>query len=114
VKSLDDNKAQDVVVVELVGKSDITDYMVVASGTSGRQVGAIAEHLRACLKEHGYDRVPVEGMPQCDWVLVDGGDIIVHLFRPEVRLFYNLEKMWDTPHPGDGPLIPPVSEVQGS
>lgn len=97
VKSLDDNKAQDLVVVELSGKSDIADYLVVASGTSGRQVGAMAEHLRACLKSNGFDKVPVEGVPQCDWVLVDAGDVVVHLFRPEVRSFYNIEQMWDTP-----------------
>lgn len=96
-KSLDDNKAQDVVVVDLAGKSDIADYLVVASGTSGRQVGALAEHLRTDLKEFGLHTVPVEGMPQCDWVLVDGGDVVVHLFRPEVRSFYNIETMWDTP-----------------
>lgn len=96
-KSLDDNKAQDIVVVDLSGKSDIADFLVVASGTSGRQVGAIAQHLSTCLKEHGYVTVPIEGLPQCDWVLVDGGDVVVHLFRPEVRSFYNIEKMWDTP-----------------
>lgn len=111
VNSLDDDKAQDVVVIELSGKSDIADYMVVASGTSGRQVVAIAEHLRARLKQAGIDGIGVEGMSQGDWVLVDGGDVIVHLFRPEVRTFYNIEKMWgaelptsaqagDTPFPG--------------
>jgi len=100
-KTLDDNKAQDVVVVDLVGKSDIADFLVVASGTSGRQVGAIAEYLRTALKGIGYDHVAVEGLPQCDWVLVDGGDVIVHLFRPEVRTFYNLETMWDTPVSSD-------------
>ena len=84
-------------VVDLSGKSDIADFLVVASGTSGRQVGALAQHLSTCLKSNGYVNVPIEGLPQCDWVLVDGGDVVVHLFRPEVRTFYNLEKMWDKP-----------------
>jgi len=99
VNSLDDDKAQDVVVIDLSGKSDIADYLVVASGTSGRQVVAIAEHLRTRLKHAGITRVGVEGMSQGDWVLVDGGDVIVHLFRPEVRTFYNIEKMWGADMP---------------
>lgn len=93
-KSLDDDKAQDVVVIELSGKSEIADYLVVASGTSARQVAAMAEHLRTRLKQAGVSTVPAEGLTQGDWVLVDGGDVIVHLFRPEVRAFYNIEKMW--------------------
>ena len=93
-RSLDDDKAQDVVVIELTGKSEIADYLVVASGTSQRHVGAMAEHLREQLKKAGIIPVAIEGMPQCDWVLVDGGDVVVHLFRPEVREFYNIEKMW--------------------
>jgi ribosome-associated protein len=68
--------------------------MIIASGSSTRQVGAMAEHLAEKLKEAGAPRISVEGMPQCDWVLIDGGDVIVHLFRPEIRSFYNLEKMW--------------------
>lgn len=100
MNSLDDDKAQDVVVIELFGKSDIADYLVVASGTSGRQVVAIAEHLHDRLKHAGVKGIGVEGMSQGDWVLVDGGDVIVHLFRPEVRAFYNLEKMWGV----DGPV----------
>ena len=110
-KTLDDNKAQDVVVIPLNGKSDIADYLVVASGTSGRQVGAIAEYLRTDLKAFGLDNVPVEGVPQCDWVLVDGGDVVIHLFRPEVRDFYNIEQMWttETPNPADAT---DASEVQ--
>ncbi|MFC1674106.1 ribosome silencing factor [Pseudomonadota bacterium] len=98
-KSLDDDKAKDIVVIELSGKSDMADYLVVASGTSSRQVGAIAEHLRTNLKQIGLQSVAVEGLTQCDWVLVDGGDVVVHLFRPEVREFYNIEKMWS----GDAP-----------
>lgn len=91
---MDDDKAQDIVVIELSGKSDIADYLVVASGTSSRQVAAMAEHLRTKLKHSGIGQVPTEGMNKGDWVLVDGGDVIVHLFRPEVRQFYNIEKMW--------------------
>lgn len=92
-KILDDKKAEEVVTLNLVGKTSITDYMVIASGQSSRQVGAMAEALQVELKTHGI-RTVVEGMPQCDWVLVDAFDVIVHLFRPEVRTFYNLEKMW--------------------
>jgi len=94
VNSLEDDKAQDVVVIELFGKSDIADYLVVASGTSGRQVVAIAQHLRERLSHAGITGIGLEGIAQGDWVLVDGGDVIVHLFRPEVRAFYNIEKMW--------------------
>lgn len=93
VGSLDDDKAEDVTVVDLRGKSSIADHMVIATGRSGRQVGAMAEHLLEKLKHVGL-AATAEGMPQCDWVLIDGADIIVHLFRPEVRAFYNLEKMW--------------------
>lgn len=93
-KSLDDDKAVDVVVIDLRNKSSIADYMVIASGRSSRQVGAMAEHLRARLKTAGVPDVGVEGERLGDWVLVDGGDVIVHLFRPEIRSFYNLEKMW--------------------
>ena len=104
-RSLDDDKAQDVVVIDLMGKSDFADYLVVASGTSQRHVGSMAEHLRAELKKTGMLTVAIEGMPQCDWVLVDGGDVVVHLFRPEVREFYNIEKMWGAsgPDPKQGP-----------
>ena len=92
--SLDDDKAEGTVVIDLVGKSSIADCMVVASGRSARHVGAIAEHLSKRLKDIGIRTGTAEGMPQCDWVLIDAGDVIVHLFRPEVRAFYKLEKMW--------------------
>lgn len=92
--SLEDDKAKDIVVIDIIGKSDIADYLVIASGTSGRQVAAIASHLRDNLKKAGLEKVSLEGINQADWVLVDGGDIIVHIFHPEVREFYNLEKMW--------------------
>jgi len=92
--SLDDDKAEGVVVIDLAGKTSLTDYMVIASGTSQRQVGAMADHLRSIIKASGIRSVSVEGQAMCDWVLVDAGDVVVHLFRPEVREFYNLEKMW--------------------
>ncbi len=96
-KSLDDDKADDAVVIDLKGKSAIVDYLVIASGTSQRHVSAMAEHLQRMLKKAGLKRVSVEGGTQCDWVLIDAGDVIVHLFRPEVREFYALEKIWVTP-----------------
>ncbi len=92
--SLDDDKAEDLVTVDLHGKSSIADYMVIANGRSVRHVGAVADHLMRKVKDAGYRNCKVEGMPKCDWVLIDFGDVIVHLFRPEVRDFYNLEKLW--------------------
>ena len=94
---LDDDKAQDVVVIDLAGKTVIADFMVIASGNSQRQVGAMADHIRERLKGAGFSAVPVEGEKHCDWVLVDVGDVVVHLFRPEIRAFYNLEKLWSVP-----------------
>jgi ribosome-associated protein len=91
---LDDDKAQDVVFIDLKGKSPVADGLVVASGRSQRHVGAMADHLLRSLKEAGYGKCRVEGMPSADWVLIDAGDVIVHLFRPEVRAFYNIEKIW--------------------
>jgi ribosome-associated protein len=93
-QSLDDDQALEVVVIDLAGKTSIADYMIVASGRNPRHIAAMAEHLRERVRTGGFGQVEIEGMPQCDWVLVDAGDIIVHLFRPEVRSFYNLEKMW--------------------
>jgi ribosome-associated protein len=91
---LDDMKAEDTLTIDLRGKTSIGDYMVVASGRSQRHVGAVADHVVEDLGEAGVPGVRVEGMPHCDWVLIDAGDVIVHVFRPEVRAFYNLEKMW--------------------
>ncbi len=98
---LDEAKAEQVVTIDLAGKSSIGDFMVVASGRSDRHVGAIADQVQRKLKEAGAGRVRVEGLEACDWVLVDTGDIIVHIFRPEVREFYNLEKMWSADRPGE-------------
>ena len=94
LNSLENDKAIDVVVIDLDGKSSIADYMIVASGSSGRHVGALADHLLRKLREDNFGKMPVEGMGQADWVLIDAADVIVHLFRPEVRSYYNLEKMW--------------------
>jgi ribosome-associated protein len=98
---LDDAKAENVVVIDIRGKSSIGDYMVVASGRSDRHVGAIADQIHQKLKDAGFGRTRVEGQPQCDWVLIDIGDIVVHVFRPEVREFYNLEKMWSAERPSE-------------
>jgi ribosome-associated protein len=92
--SLDEDQAQDVVSIPLEGKSTIADYMVIASGRSTRQVAAIATKLAERLKKQGHGNPRIEGLPAADWVLIDAGDVIVHLFRPEVRSFYNLERMW--------------------
>ena len=91
---LDDDKAQDIVLIDLKGKSPMADTMIVASGRSHRHVGALADHLLRTLKEQGHGKAKVEGLPHCDWVLIDSGDVIIHLFRPEVRMFYNIEKIW--------------------
>ena len=93
-KSLEDDKAEDIVVIDLKGKSAFADYMVIASGRSNRQVVAIADHLAERLKQAGHGYTPVEGKQGGDWVLVDAGDVVVHVFRPEPRAFYALEKMW--------------------
>lgn len=96
-RSLDDDKAEDISVIDLAGKTSIADTMVIASGRSSRQVGALADHLVRRLKDAGL-RPAIEGKANSDWVIVDAGSVIVHIFRPEVRAFYNLEKMW-----GNGP-----------
>lgn len=98
---IDEAKGEKLVTIDLKGKSSIGDFMVIATGGSDRHVGAIAEDLRRRLKEAGHDHVRVEGLEACDWVLVDTGDIIVHVFREEVREFYNLEKMWSAERPAD-------------
>jgi ribosome-associated protein len=91
---LDDMKAEDTTTIDLTGKTSIADLMVVTSGRSNRHVGAVADRVIQGLKDAGVSGVRVEGLRNCDWVLIDAGDVIVHVFRPEVRAFYNLEKMW--------------------
>ncbi len=100
LQSLDDDQAQETVSIPLQGKSSIADQMVIASGRSTRQVAAMAQKLAERIKQQTGRNVRIEGLPAADWVLIDAGDVIVHLFRPEVRSFYNLERMWgfaDTP-----------------
>jgi ribosome-associated protein len=92
--ALEDAKAEEIVDIDLAGKSSFADVMVIASGRSERHVGAVAENVVRALKDAGFGRVPVEGLDSRDWVLIDAGSVIVHVFRPEVRSFYNLEKMW--------------------
>ncbi len=99
--TLDNAKAEDVVTIDLQGKSSIADHMVIATGGSHRHVAAIAGRILKRLKEDGYGRARVEGQPSCDWVLIDACDVIVHVFRPEVREFYNLEKMWSADRPDE-------------
>ena len=91
---LDDDQAQEVVSIPLEGKSSIADHMVIASGRSTRQVASMAQKLAEKIKHAGFGHARVEGLPAADWVLIDAGDVVVHLFRPEVRSFYNLERMW--------------------
>ena len=100
LERLDDDKAQDIVHIDLTDKSSVADSLIVASGRSHRHVGALADHILRALKENGFGKARVEGLPHCDWVLIDAGDVVIHLFRPEVRSFYNIEKIWavDAPH----------------
>ena len=91
---LDDMKAEETVTIDLRGKSAFSDYMIVTTGRANRHVGAIAENVAKGLKENGIKSPHIEGLPNCDWVLIDSGDVIVHVFRPEVREFYNLERLW--------------------
>jgi len=102
LQSLDDDQAQDVISIPLEGKSSIADYMVIASGRSTRQVAAMAQKLGERVKQAGFGSARIEGLPAADWVLIDAGDVVVHLFRPEVRSFYNLERMWAF---GDAPPV---------
>jgi ribosome-associated protein len=104
---LDDAKAEEIVTIPLEGKSSLGDYMVVASGRTDRHVGAIADQIAEKVKTSTGTPVRVEGVPACDWVLIDTGDIIVHVFRPEVREFYNLEKMWKAELPPDTSSVDP-------
>jgi ribosome-associated protein len=99
LESLDDDKAEEIVTIDLEGRSSLCDAIVIANGRSSRHVASIADHLARRLKEAGYGTRPVDGMAQGDWVLVDAGDVIVHIFRPEVRAYYDLEGMWSVDEP---------------
>jgi ribosome-associated protein len=98
---LDDAKAEQTIAVDITGKSSLADHMIVTSGRSQRHVGAVADQLVNALRDNGFGKPRVEGLPHCDWVLVDAGDVIVHIFRPEVREFYNIEKMWQADFAAD-------------
>jgi ribosome-associated protein len=97
IDSLEDDKAQDLAIIDLSGKSTMADLLIIASGTSQRHIGVMAQHLQKTFKAQGLKGVMPEGMAGSDWVLIDGGDVIVHLFRPEARKFYDLEKLWGEP-----------------
>jgi ribosome-associated protein len=99
--SLENSKAEDIVAIDLVGKTTLADVMIIASGRSKVHVGAIADHVVKACKAAGFPAPRIEGLPHCDWVLLDAGDAIVHIFRPEARRFYNLEKMWSADRPGE-------------
>lgn len=99
---LDDNKAEDIVSINLEGKTSIADYMIIASGRSSRHVHTLAHHIAEKLKEAELYYIPPEGVENCEWVVVDAGDIVVHIFRPEIRELYNLEKMWSVAMPVAG------------
>lgn len=101
MECLEDMKAEDTVEIDLAGKTTLADAMIIASGRSNRHVGSIAERIMEELKNNGHGSPRVEGMPACDWVLIDAGDVLVHVFRPEVRAFYNLEKMWGADRPDE-------------
>ena len=96
---IEDMKAEGTVEIDLTGKTSIADTMIVTSGRSHRHVGSIADRIVQTLKEKGFGVPRVEGLPACDWVLIDAGDVLIHIFRPEVRSFYNLEKMWGADRP---------------
>ena len=110
-RSLDDDQADAIVVIPLAGKSTMADFMVIASGRSTRHVGALAQNLQERLKAAAVPGVEAEGFAQCDWVLLDAGDVIVHVFRPEVRAFYNLEKMWGAESPSESPEDEPLVPI---
>ncbi|KAF2992541.1 ribosome silencing factor [Methylocystis sp. MJC1] len=104
LNALDETKAEDIISIDLRGKTALADEMIIATGRSTVHVGAVADKAIKALKEAGVS-ARVEGLPQCDWVLIDAGDIIVHIFRPEVRQFYNLEKMWGGDRPVEMRLV---------
>jgi ribosome-associated protein len=97
--ALEEMKAEDTIIIDLQGKTSIADQMIITSGRSNRHVGSIADEVVKTMKDAGHGSPRVEGVPHCDWVLIDCGDVIVHVFRPEVRQFYNLEKMWGVDRP---------------
>lgn len=111
LETLEEGKAENIVTIDLAGKTTIADQMVIASGRSARQVQALCEHLEAALAHRA--RLAIEGKAQGEWVLIDAGDVIVHLFRPETRATYNLEKLWSGELPGAMPAEHPAAEAAG-
>jgi ribosome-associated protein len=101
LQTLEDAKAEETVAIDIAGKSSLADHMVVTTGRSNRHVSAVADQVIKALRDNGFGKPRVEGLPHADWVLVDGGDVIVHIFRPEVREFYNIEKMWQADFAAD-------------
>jgi ribosome-associated protein len=101
LQSLEDAKAEQTIAIDIAGKSSLADHMVVTSGRSNRHVAAVADQVVKALRDGGFSKPRIEGLPHADWVLVDGGDVIVHIFRPEVREFYNIEKMWQADFAAD-------------
>jgi ribosome-associated protein len=101
IESLEDAKAEDIVIIDLTGKTTIADLMIIATGRSNVHVGAIADRVARACRAAGFPSPRIEGVPHCDWVLLDAGDAIIHVFKPDVRQFYNLEKMWSADRPGD-------------
>ena len=101
LEALEDAKAEQTVTIDLAGKTTLDDAMVITSGRVNSQVSAIADQVIEMLKKQGHTGIRVEGQPHCDWVLIDAGDVILHVFRPEVRSFYNLEKMWSADRPAE-------------
>ena len=101
LRTLEDAKAEETVAIDITGKSSLSDHMVVTSGRSNRHVAAVADQVTKALRDNGFGKPRIEGLPHADWVLVDGGDVIVHIFRPEVREFYNIEKMWQAEFAAD-------------
>jgi ribosome-associated protein len=105
VDGLEDAKAEHIVTIELSGKTTLADRMIIASGRSSTHVGAIADRVMKACRDAGFPAPKIEGLPLCDWVLLDARDAIVHIFRPDVRQFYNLEKMWSADRPGDARIV---------
>jgi ribosome-associated protein len=101
IESLEDAKAEDIVSIDVTGKTTIADLMIIATGRSNVHVGAIADRVARACRDAGFPAPRIEGVPHCDWVLLDAGDAIIHVFKPDVRQFYNLEKMWSADRPGE-------------
>ncbi len=99
VSVLDEHSAQDTITIDIRGKSSVADFMIVTSGRSNRHVSALCDYVQKSLKDEGHASLGIEGQEANDWILIDVGDVIVHIFRPEVRVFYNLEKIWSVPLP---------------